>query len=388
MNAHKKFTEIRGFTGQDVVASELRVARGADGDSSDITVEKNLNVLANIMWKKFEIKKFNSDDLLELRSFGYGYPDSYEGRPYYTGDFVIASIRKADGTPFANDYRTVKFAEDKLHGHMIWPMDEDEIDLYNHKHGYGTDFYIYQGTKWTVPKPELTTVKIPPEFFDNTFEDMPMQVDTISTIGKDRNGNDVFIIAVDLCNADRVMMTSKDANYGNLMNYVEGVKTAEVRLDHTVELFAREIPEEDILKVDEITREDVEIKHDFDPVVKAARVLSKEEQEEQNMRDQMTDDVTRKVAVEVSERQVDDSLRKAKDIVENTATNVQGITDDTSEYDALREELFPSYDDSKRAAAERKLQEQEAINTAQINQAIKSGEDVSERDEVTEEKEV
>ena len=215
MNAHKKYTEIRGFTGNDAVASELRIARGAAGDSSDVAVEKNLNVLANIMWKSFDIKRFNSDDILELRSLGYAYPDSYEGRPYYTGDFVVASIRKADGTPFANDYMTVKFAEDRLQGHMIWPMDEEEITLYNQKHGYGTDFYIYQGTKWIVPKPERTTVSIPLEIFDNTFEDMPMKVDTISTIGTDKDGKEIFIIAVDLCNANNVIMTTKDANYGS-----------------------------------------------------------------------------------------------------------------------------------------------------------------------------
>ena len=107
MNAHTKYTEIKGFTGKDAVASELRVARGADGDSSDVVVEKGLDILANIMWKTFKIKKFNSDDILALRSLGYEYPDSYEGRPYYTGDFVVVSIRRADGTPFANDYMTV-----------------------------------------------------------------------------------------------------------------------------------------------------------------------------------------------------------------------------------------------------------------------------------------
>ncbi len=384
MKSQKKFTEIKGFTSKDVVASELRVARGADGDSSDITVEKNLDVLANIVWKKFDIKKFNRDDIMELRSLGYSYPDSYEGRPYYTGDFEVASIRKADGSSFVNDYMTVKFAEGKLYGHMIWPMDEDEIDIYNHKHGYGTDYFIYQGTKWKVSKPERTTVKIPPEFYDNTFEDMPMQVDSISTIGTDKNGNEVFIIAVDLCNADNVMMTTKDANYGFLMNYVEGVKTAEVRLDNTAEVFAREIPEENILKIDDITREDVVINKEFDPVVKAARVLSKEEQEEQNMRDAMIDDVTRKVAVEVGERQVDDSLKKAKD-VENDIAAVQSTnTGDASEYDALREELFPSYDD-KRAAAERRIQEQETMNNAQIHQVVEVAENISTKDGATEE---
>lgn len=383
MNAHTKYTEIKGFTGKDAVASELRVARGADGDSSDVVVEKGLDILANIMWKTFKIKKFNSDDILELRSLGYEYPDSYEGRPYYTGDFVVVSIRRADGTPFANDYMTVKFSEDRLQGHMIWPMDEEEIALYNQKHGYGTDFYIYQGTKWRVPKPERTTVSIPQEIFDNTFEDMPMKVNTISTIGTDKDGKEIFIIAVDLCNANNVMMTTKDANYGSLMNYFESVKTAEVRQNNTAALFAREIPEEDILKVDDIKREDIVVRKEFDPVVKAARVLTIQEQEEQNTRDAMTYDVTRKVAVEVGERQVDDSLRKAKD-VENTITAVQNETsDDESEYDDLRKELFPSYD-SKRAAAQRKLQEQEAINNARNNQLVKADDDLSSVNEVTE----